>query len=101
MRDKESCPKARVVKYRLRNRQLGESEGSFEVSCNGLVLWFDRRECEFVYRDTQEFVQGRKRERNGSGSEKNYRSRRTIVTVSEECQIACMHARGGRASDNR
>jgi len=48
----------------------------------------------------QELVRGRKRERNGSGSERSYRSRRTIVTVSEEW-IACMHARDGRGKKGR
>ena len=42
-----------------------------------------------------EFVRGRKRERNGSRSERSDGSRRTIVGVPKEW-IARMHARDGR-----
>lgn len=36
--------RVQVMKYGLRNRQLGES---IEVY-NGLVLWFDTKKCGFV-----------------------------------------------------
>jgi hypothetical protein len=48
----------------------------------------------------EELLRGKGRQRNGSGSGRGYRSRRTIVTVSEEW-IACMHARDGRREKGR
>ena len=48
--EKSVIRKARATKYGLWDRQLGVSKDQFEVftNYNGLVLWFDTKECGFI-----------------------------------------------------